>query len=197
MADYVTDVQKLYVAYFSRPGDPEGVAFWTNQMATNPAAYQNISAAFSTSAEYRAAYANMNNRAVVTEVYDNLFGRAAEQAGIDFWADKLDRNIISIDNMVTTIAAGAQGSDLFAYNAKVATATVFTQHIDTPAEKAAYSGDAALKIAVDYIATIKDLQSAAMGNDPGNIDAAIARMSGTPTGMDEIQVVGLPEDGGW
>ena len=92
--------------------------------------------------------------------------------------------------MVTQIAAGAQGTDLFAYNAKVAAATEFTERLDLPAEQTAYSGAAANKIAVDWIAGIKDLQSAARAMDPGVIDDVIARIVGSgSTGFDDIGFV--------
>ncbi len=194
MADYINEVQKLYVAYFSRPADYAGLTFWANELATNPQGYQNISAAFSTSAEYRAAYGNLDNRTVVAEVYENLFGRVAEAAGVDFWANALDTGAMTVDNVVTQIAAGAQGSDLFAYNAKVAVARAFTERLDQPMEQAAYQGDAANKIAIDYIALVKDLQSAAMGRDPGNIDATIEKIVGiVPASADMATLVGVSD----
>lgn len=188
--DYINEVQKLYVAYFSRPADPAGLTFWADQLATNPNGYQNISANFSTSAEYRAMYGSMDNRAVVAEVYENLFGRVAEAAGVDFWANALNSGAMTIDNVVTQIAAGSQGNDRTVYNGKVAVATAFTNRIDTDAEKTAYSGDLANKIAFDYVAGVKSLETAAMHMDPGQIDVAIARIVGTPTGLgfDDVMV---------
>lgn len=180
--DYVNEVQKLYVAYFSRPADPAGLTFWANNLATNPNGYQEIAQAFSTSAEYRATYGNMGNRAVVAEVYENLFGRPGEAAGIDFWTNALNNGSLNIGNVVTGVAAGAQGDDRIAFNAKVGVSTNFTARIDTDAEKAAYTGTKTA-IAVDYIAQVKSLQTGAQYSDPGQIDAAIARIVGTPSGM--------------
>ncbi len=182
--DYVNEVQKLYVAYFSRPADPAGLTYWANVLQTNPSGYQTMSANFSTSNEYKAVYAGMDNRAVVAEVYDNLFGRQAEAAGVNYWADLLDRKQISIDNVVTQIAAGSQNNDRVVYNGKVAVATSFTSHVDTNAEKTAYAGTAANQIAIDYLAGVKSLETIAMHMDPGQIDATIARIVGTPTGID-------------
>jgi hypothetical protein len=186
--DYINEVQKLYVAYFSRPADPAGLAFWADQLQNNPNGYQNISAAFSTSAEYRAAYAGMDNRAVVTEVYDNLFGRAAEPAGVDYWANALNNNTITIDNVVTQIASGAQGNDRVVYNGKVAVSTAFTDRLDTAQERAAYSGATANNIAIEYIDKVDSLQTAAQQMDPGQIDAAIARIVGTPSGASDYDM---------
>lgn len=194
MADYINEVQKLYVAYFSRPADPAGLTFWANQLATNPQGYQNISAEFSTSAEYKATYGGMSNAQVVGTVYTHLFGRPAEQAGVDWWAAQMSAGNVTIDKVVTQIAAGAQGSDLFAYNAKVAVSTAFTQRVDLPEEMKAYSGAKANQIAVDFIATVKDLESAASARDPGKIDAVIsAIVQAGASGMDDVHLVGVSE----
>jgi hypothetical protein len=187
MADTNTQVEQLYVAYFSRPADPAGLSYWSNILATDSTGYQKISSAFSSSQEYKDAYAGMDNSAVVSAVYSHLFGRPAESAGVSYWADLLNQHKITIDNVVTQIAAGAQGTDLFAYNAKVAVASAFTAHIDTPAEQTAYSGAAANKIAIDYLAGVKDLQTAA-GMDPGAIDNTIATIVGSHTGGHDAPV---------
>lgn len=180
--DVQTQVEQLYVAYFSRPADPAGLQFWENVLSTDPNGYQKISAAFAGSTEYQSTYAGMDNNAVVNAVYEHLFGRAAEAAGQAYWANLLNQHTITIDNVVTDIAGGAQDTDLFAYNAKVAVATAFTAHIDTAAEQAAYAGTAANQIAINYIEGVKDLQTAAAGMDPGSIDNAVAQIVGTHTG---------------
>jgi len=182
MADTNTQVEQLYVAYFSRPADPAGLSYWANILATDPNGYQKISSAFSSSQEYKDTYANMDNNAVVSAVYSHLFGRPAESAGVSYWSDLLNQHKITIDNVVTQIAAGAQGTDLYAYTAKVAVAGAFTARVDTADEKTAYSGTAANKIAVDYIASVKDIGTAAAGMDPGNIDMTIAKIVGSHTG---------------
>ena len=190
-----TTVQKLYVAYFSRPADVAGLAYWNNILATNPDGYQMISANFASSAEYKAMYAGQDNRAVVSTVYEHLFGRPAEAAGVDYWAKMLDQNVITIDNVVTQIAAGAQSTDKVAYDGKVAVAAVFTEHLDLTAEQQAYAKPAGMKVASDYIAGIKDLLTAATARDPGNIDLTIEKMvSAAATGMgDHAQIVGVTD----
>ena len=179
--DFTTQVEQLYVAYFSRPADTAGLSFWSNILATTPNGYQTISANFAASSEYKSTYAGMDNGAVVNAVYEHLFGRDAESAGVTYWANLLNQKAITIDNVVTSIANGAQGTDQFAYNAKVAVAGAFTARIDTSLEQVSYSGSAANKIAADYIASVKDLSTAAAGMDPGNIDMNIAKIVGIHT----------------
>jgi hypothetical protein len=188
MADNTNSIEKLYIAYFSRPADYSGMQYWSNALASNPNALQVISSNFASSAEYKAAYAGQTNAQIVNTVYEHLFGRAAEQAGVDYWAKLLDAKSITIDNVVTQIAGGALGSDLFAYNAKVSVATTFTAHLDTAQEQTAYAGAAANQIAINFIATIKDLASAAAASDPGTIDNVIAQIVGTPHSVDMAQL---------
>lgn len=192
MADNLTEVQSLYVAYFSRPGDPAGVNYWVNAMNSNPAAYQAISASFSHSAEYQAMYGGKSNADMVNTVYLNLFGRAAEKAGVDFWVNEINSGRMSIDNVVTQISKGAQNQDLFAFNAKVAVSTAFTDRVDLPNEQKAYSGEAANKLAIEFIATVKDINSAAAARDPGAIDDVIAKIvAANGSGFDDAHIIGV------
>ena len=187
--DYVTEVQKLYVAYFSRPADPAGLTYWANVLQASPSGWQQMSAQFSTSAEYKAVYAGMDNRAIVAEVYDNLFGRAPEAAGLDYWVGELNRGAISIDNVVTQVAAGSQNLDRTVFNGKVSIAETFTAHVNTDAEIAAYRGVAANNIAIDYLDGVNSLETIAMYRDPGPIDATIARIVGTPSSVEHDGMV--------
>jgi len=176
MAVDVLEVQKLYVAYFGRPADPIGEEYWTDALDAGTLTLSDVSASFAASAEYRDTYAGMNNRAIVTEVYQNLFGRAAETAGVDYWAGLMDRGIISIDDVVKDISEAARGNDSVAFNGKVAAATLFTDRVDKPMEIEAYSGDAANDISMEFLAAIKDLSTAANALDTDVVDAYIDRI---------------------
>jgi dihydropteroate synthase len=193
MADNTTEIQKLYVAYFNRPADPSGLQFWNTQMATNANFYQTISHAFSTSAEYQAAYGNKSTHDVVDSVYMNLFGRHAEAGatGIDFWVNALDKGLMTVDNAVTQIAAGAQGNDRVVFNGRVAVATSFTAHLDQPNEVKAYVGPTAAKMAIDFLASIHDLQSGAAAIDPSAIDNVISNIVNGSTSGFSAELVGV------
>lgn len=190
MADTnTTTVEQLYVAYFSRPADPNGLTFWDNFLATNPNGVQQMSAQFAASQEYQQTYANMDNHAVVEAVYQNLFGRVGDDAGVAFWTAALDNHTISVDNVVTAVADGAQNDDKVVYTGRVAVAVEFTQHVDQPNEIAAYSGTAANAIAKAFIGTIVDLQSGAAAINPSVVDAKIAEIVGTPSSMDTVHLL--------
>lgn len=192
--DYINEVQKLYIAYFGRPADPTGLDFWVNQLQTNPNGYEMISNAFSNSQEYQMMYGGQSNREVVLDIYQNLFGRAGEQGGVDFWTARLDAGDITVGNAVifmSQAATQANNNDGFVFKARVGVATEFTERVDLPAEQAAYSGPAANQMAIDYIASVRDIFSAAQQMQPSQIDGVIAQIVGTPSGMafDDITLV--------
>lgn len=58
---YHNDIQKLYVAYFGRPADPAGLAFWETQVEAANGSTAAVSAQFAASAEYKSTYAGMTS----------------------------------------------------------------------------------------------------------------------------------------
>lgn len=170
---YDTAIQQLYVAYFNRPADAGGIAHWANFMTNGGTAAQ-ISAAFAQSMEYQTAYNQTTNAGVVTQVYQNLFGRPPEAAGLAFWVKALNDKAITVDNMVTTIASAAQTTDKVAFDSKVKVATAFTNALDTDAEKAGYSGDLANAEAKKLLSTIKTDVQANAAIVPATLDASVA-----------------------
>ena len=169
--------QQLYVAYFNRPADTIGLAYW---MTKDAAA---ASAAFSVSAEYVATYAGMSNAQIVNAIYTNLFGRGAEPAGLTYWGAALSAGTVSVSNAVTAIAAGAQGTDKVAYDSKVTAATAFTAALDTSAEIIGYSGVGANNAAKAWMNTITDAATATAASSATVLNASIATVvaAGTVT----------------
>ena len=123
---YTTELQKLYVAYFNRPADPAGLEFWNTAVTNAGGSTAAASAAFAASAEYKAAFAGMNSTQIITQIYSNLFSRAPDAAGRDFWVKALDDKIFTIDQIVAEVANGAQTSDKTTFNNKATAAAAFT-----------------------------------------------------------------------
>jgi hypothetical protein len=179
---YYNDIQKLYVAYFNRPADTAGLAYWETVVENAKGSTAGVSAAFAASTEYKAAYANMSSADVVNKVYMNLFGRPAEDSGKAYWANLLDTKKVSMDFAVSEIAKGAQTTDLTAYNNKVKAATAFSAMLDTTAEQTGYSGDAANAIGKTFISGVTTDASLATAIAPATLGATVASAvaAGTP-----------------
>lgn len=193
MADYTNELQNLYVAYFNRPADPNGLAFWNERLNADPSSYAAVARSFYTSLEYLSSYSHMDTRSVVLEVYDNLFSRVGDEGGVTFWVKALDSGAMTFDDMVLKMIDGAQGSDAVAYGAKVAVATAFTARVDTPQEIAVYSGEAANEIAAAYIGGVNDLATALVASNPINIDATIVRMGVESGTAFQVSLVGVAD----
>ncbi|WP_338845951.1 DUF4214 domain-containing protein [Massilia sp. W12] len=171
MGQYTAAVQKLYVAYFNRPADPVGQAFWEGVVASKNGDTSAVSAFFSTSAEYTATYAGMTNEAIINTIYRNLFGRDAEVGGLLYWSQKLAAGDLTMSNVVTEVSKSAVGADLTAYNSKVSAATVFTNALDTTPEILAYNNKDAIALGRTFLTGVTD--EATQATAEGGIDATI------------------------
>lgn len=182
---YYNDIQKLYVAYFNRPADAAGLAYYEGVLEAangSAATMAAISADFAKSTEYTAAFQGKTNDQIVDIIYTNVFGHAADAAGRKFYADNLTAGKVTVANVVQEVTKGAQGTDLTAYNNKLIAAAAFSAAVDTKAEQDGYSGAAANAIAKEFLAGVTDDASLATALSPavlnGSVGAAVA--AGTP-----------------
>lgn len=136
MALTTAQIQNAYVAFFNRPADVAGLTYWSTY-AGNTADLLNT---FAQSAEYKSLYAGLNNTQTVNAVYQNLFGRTPDVAGLTYWVNQLDQGKLAIGNIADAINKGAQGTDSTIISNKVTAATAFTNALDTTAEIVAYAG---------------------------------------------------------
>jgi S-layer protein len=184
----IASIQQLYIAYFNRPADAAGLDFWAKQI-TNGGSLANISATFAATPEYKATFANLSNDQVVSAIYQNLFNRAPDAAGLKFWSDKLTDKALTIDNVVAEVSKSAQqnangGPDTVAINSKVAAAVAFTDYLNTNVDaRIAYSSGSANSVGVNYIHSVIDDASlaAAKTSLPTTVSADLLN-GGTVTG---------------
>lgn len=188
MSQYTASIQQLYVAYFGRPADAGGLAFWEGQVAAANGSTAAISAAFAASTEYTTAYAGKSPVEIVNQVYVNLFGHDADPSGLLFWANALQNKLITIDNVVTKIAAGAQDSDKVAFESKVAAATAFTNALDTTAEILGYN-TAAIPAAKAFIASVTD--EATMTSAIAGVDTTVTSVVASGVPVPQAQTIVL------
>lgn len=172
---YDNAIQQLYVAYFNRPADPAGLAYWGGVVEAAKGDTAAVSAAFAASAEYKATYADFNTTGTLKAIYMNLFNEATpDVAGLAYWSDLVAKGTISIDKAVSAIAAGAQGVHKTTYANKVLAAAAFTTAVNTDAEKAAYSGTLANTAAKKFLAGITTDASLTAALVPATMDASVA-----------------------
>jgi hypothetical protein len=150
-------IEGLYLAYFGRPADPGGLAFYLSNPSTDIWA---VAQAFSVSAESQALYGTTFNASAVNAIYENLFNRTAEAAGVSYWTDEVAAGHLTAAGAAFAILLGAQNNDRTTINNKLAVCTAFTDAIDTPQEESGYSGDAAASMARSFLRTVGFTQTA-------------------------------------
>ena len=178
MALTTQQIQEAYVTFFSRPADVAGLNYWSSYAGSVADLY----ATFAKSDEYSSIFDKLSNSQKVAAVYQNLFGRAPELEGLNYWTLQLDTGAVTVAGLALTVAAGAQSTDATIVANRVIAATAFTNELDSGAKALAYQGDAANTIAKQWLSSVTDDASLAAANTPAKIGAVVASMSGTSTG---------------
>ncbi|WP_114283647.1 DUF4214 domain-containing protein [Candidatus Halocynthiibacter alkanivorans] len=112
-AEQINALTALYVGYFNRAPDPAGLEFWINEL-DGGREYNTIAADFAASAEAIAIYPYLStpgvssSSAFLTAIYQNLFNRAPDAAGLEFWSGVLDSGEVSVADMIEAIINGAE-----------------------------------------------------------------------------------------
>ncbi|MEZ5183552.1 MAG: DUF4214 domain-containing protein [Acidimicrobiales bacterium] len=87
----VDPVIRLYTAYFLRPPDKSGFAFWLNRRRSGSWTIARISAFFADSSEFKNRYGSLSNGDFVKLVYQNVLGRQPDAGGLAYWTGQLDQ----------------------------------------------------------------------------------------------------------
>ena len=101
-------VVRMYQAALGRLPDQGGLQFWVGQLnAGVPLA--NLATGFLSSGEFTARYGTgLSNAAFVTQIYQNVLGRAPDAGGLAFFTGRLDAHTASLGQTLADIAESAE-----------------------------------------------------------------------------------------
>jgi len=102
-------VLALYIAYFDRAPDADGMAFWLAQAESGQGLYD-ISAGFSAHPRFAQEYGELNHQEIAEKIYLNVLRRPGDADGIDYWAGKMAEQPLS--QVVVDFTIGALEIDL-------------------------------------------------------------------------------------
>jgi hypothetical protein len=164
-ADYQTDAQALYIAYFGRPADPQGLSNveaallaanaptdidGLSQAYSTNTAVKNLVDSFAASKESVNLYASTSTLQFVTDVFENLFNRAPAVSGLNFWDTAISSDGLNQSAAALSIYAGSlsnhstQGQlDAQTIANKMSLASLFTAQLTAQNVAGKYSGVAA------------------------------------------------------
>lgn len=209
--DYLDRVQEIYIGYYQRPADPEGLLYWAARLDAVNGNLDAIIEAFANSAESQALYGTIDSTnidAVINDIYQALFGRDAEAGGLAFYHAGFVAGTFTPATIMLNILDGATGADDTVVANKVAAANNFVLTIDPELDgrelQATYSGDADAIAARDWLADV-GFSSGTIPNqaettnfiqeniaDPG--DAILTSVPiGLTTGIDNVVGTGAGE----
>ncbi len=128
--EIVAAAQQLYVSYYGRPADPEGLAFWIEYF-TNTDDVDQALVDFGTSDEYLEILEDAGDtEALINQLYQFMFNRDADEEGLAFYTDLLDSGESSLAAIALDIANGAQNDDVTILNNKIGVANSFTADVE-------------------------------------------------------------------
>ena len=114
---------KIYIAFYNRAPDPEGLAFW-QFVCDNGLELSTIADLFVNQNETRATYPFLANpteegiASFLTSIYQNLFNRTPDDLGLEFWTNVLLTKLNDptdtdpFGDVVLAFINGAQGDDI-------------------------------------------------------------------------------------
>lgn len=142
-------IEALYIGYFGRAGDPNGMTYWSQHALddlengeTLEETILHISQSFAASSE-NAPYNQLANQTLdpnnptqvalatsfIEQTYQNLFNRAPDNAGLEFWLAQLFNGNVPYSALVYTIESSASATDRISLNSKIDAGSYFTQNL--------------------------------------------------------------------
>ena len=85
-------VYRLYLAYFRRWPDQGGLDYWLGRFRAGTSLTE-ISENFARSPEFDRTYGDLDDRAFIALVYENVLGRQPDQGGYDFWTAQIESGL--------------------------------------------------------------------------------------------------------
>ena len=124
-------VQELYIAYFGRPADASGLAYYANELDKGTKDVAEIALGFGGSAE-AAPIVALDTDKYVEALYLQAFGRDYNaETDSTFWVDSIASGVYTKEMAMVEILNGASGNDATAVANKGRVAATFTTAQET------------------------------------------------------------------
>jgi len=163
--EFEKEIQKIYIAYYGRAADPEGQDFWAQQLEAAGGDLYAIVDAFGNSEEFQNTYGEQEDRDLVNNLFQQLFGRDADAEGLEFYVGLLQSGGKSLASISLDILNGALNSDQSIIDNKLQYVEEFTLKIKV--KNKGYDDS----VAVEVKARLKGIS-----DDDDSRDSAIAEL---------------------
>jgi len=121
-----SQLQQLYVAYFGRAADPSGIDYWVSKGTTT----KEFAAHMHGQNEFQATYGTKSVASQINQIYQNLFGRDGDAAGLIYWETQINNGTLVLasiaNDLIYAVNNGSSATDLTTLTNKTSAATSFT-----------------------------------------------------------------------
>ena len=150
------NLQELYLAYFGRPADPEGLLYWDQQL-TSGISFVQVAEKMSQGTEFSEIFSDGSYADILRNLVQNLFGRSMDEQLLLAYEAKLAAGQITIGSVTVEILSSAQGRDLSVLEEKVLAANLYTSQLEEDLEVQAYRGNDAADVARLFLRSVTDI----------------------------------------
>jgi len=105
--ELLLNILDIYQAYFNRAPEVTGLMYWFGKVVYGELTLAETAQSFTDQPEYAATYpAGTSNSDFIKEIYQNLFNRAPETAGLEYWENDLNHGVAR-DIFIYSVIQGA------------------------------------------------------------------------------------------
>ena len=101
-----TELQQLYIAYFSRPCDPAGLNYWSKEGISRSAFAANMYL----QPEFNNVNGNLSIEAQVNQIYLNLFNREGDVDGLLYWSTQINNGSLQLASIANDLIWAAENN---------------------------------------------------------------------------------------
>ena len=169
MASIREKIAGLYVAFFNRAPDEEGLIFWEGQSLSlgENIVVKILAASFASHEKFADLYSGLDNNKFVEAIYINTLGQAGDSEGIEYWTKLIDNGMSKSDMIANFISISLD------FNPNDIQCQSLSQaEIDSALQRQAYISN---KVTVslhftDTLSSLTDLSPSTNPNDVASLD---------------------------
>ena len=163
MAITAQQIQQIYIGLLGRAADQAGLDYWKAEIEDGTLTIEQLRANIvNEQPEYAAGLGQMTRAQVVATLYQNLFERAPEADGLEYWVNGDGKNV-NIDQLVLALIDGASAADTLVLDNKTTAATYYTTETGD-----AYTKDAATAAVANVDGTQASVDESKAATDSGS-----------------------------
>lgn len=152
-------VNSVYLAYYGRPADPSGLAFWSMQLERVGGDFGLLVDAFANSAEATFRFQGDTTAERIATIYLQVFDRTPDAAGLAFWVGAVEQGHATLASVTMSMLHGAQGSDIAISMLRQQAAADFTSLVESSGID--FAGYAAIEASRALVSAVRADSSAA------------------------------------